>query len=174
MRRLLIGEMAWTWGFHCTMQQQSEVLVLNVKQLGGREGGLAFSISLHRELSSMSISDSHLYLKDQRIPPLYLMPSSRVPISQTRGYGELPLLPDAHAHEAAVPALDDLADTEGEGEGGGTVERGVELLTRCVYSALVGGGGEGGGGRWELGRASRGSYDVHPTLRVLMAHLCSA
>src|SRR3954463_1314634 len=55
-------------------------------------------------------------------------PHSAVAIRQVGSDGELALLADLHAEQALVPALDDLAFADGEGERVAAVEAGVELL----------------------------------------------
>jgi hypothetical protein len=61
--------------------------------------------------------------------------------------GELPLLAWAHVQKALVPALDDLARTNGEGQGLATVVRSIELAavalegTAVVHVNLVAGNG---------------------------------
>jgi len=62
--------------------------------------------------------------------------NSTVAVGKVRGDGELALLANLHAQKALVPALDDLAIANGEGERVTAVVAGIELLA-AGESALV-------------------------------------
>src|SRR6476620_11683694 len=75
--------------------------------------------------------------EDQRLPRLDRGTGATLAVGQVRGDRQLTTAADLHALDALVPAGDDHADPEAEGERLAPVPRGVELLTGGVRDADV-------------------------------------
>src|SRR5205085_2969315 len=70
--------------------------------------------------------------EDQRLAGLDGAAGAAVAVAQVRRDDQLAPAADLHPEQAVVPALDDLADTDAEGQRLTAVPRGVELLAGGV------------------------------------------
>ena len=130
-------------------------------RLAGRPRGTASACfgSACRSRSSADVDE--VDDEDQRLAGCDGAASAAVAVGEVRRDDELASAADLHAGDALVPAGDDLADAESEGQRFAAVVGGVELLAGGVRDAdVVGDDGAAGGGLGAIALGDVGDLEV--------------